>query len=84
MKKTSKNLTNRDGVGIEGKNREPGTGSNIEKCREDYDHCMHSVHAIRAPEEIRDILVRRVFRRNALRRKRIEIRGRIRNDAVKD
>ena len=33
------------------------TGRNIEKCREDYDHCMHSAHVIRALEEIRDILV---------------------------
>ena len=31
-------------------------GSNIEKCRGDYVHCMHSAHAIRALEEIRDIL----------------------------
>ena len=31
-------------------------GSNIQDCREDYEHCMHSAHAIRALEEIRDIL----------------------------
>ena len=33
------------------------SGDNIEDCRDDYDHCMHSAHAIRALEEIRDILV---------------------------
>ena len=32
-------------------------GDNIEECREDYDHCMHSAHAIQVLEEIRDILV---------------------------
>ena len=31
-------------------------GSNIEGCREDFEHCMHSAHAIRALEEIRDLL----------------------------
>ncbi len=31
-------------------------GSNIEDCREDFEHCMHSAHVIRALEEIRDIL----------------------------
>ncbi len=33
------------------------SGNNIDGCREDYDHCMHSAHAIRALEEIRAILV---------------------------
>ena len=31
-------------------------GSNIDYCREDFEHCLHSAHAIRALEEIRDIL----------------------------
>ena len=33
------------------------SGDNIEDCRGDYDHCMHSAHVIGALEEIRDILV---------------------------
>ncbi len=39
------------------KGRENETyGSNIEQCRDDFDHCLHSAHAIRTLEEIRDIL----------------------------
>lgn len=33
------------------------TGSSIEWCRGDYDHCIHTAHVIQTLEEIRDILV---------------------------